>query len=48
VLFRNGLDTDAIERSIDEIERAIRAAVPEARAIFIEPETSRAAAPARA
>jgi cation diffusion facilitator family transporter len=48
VLFHNGLDTDAIERSIDEIERAIRAAVPEARAIFIEPETSRAAAPARA
>jgi cation diffusion facilitator family transporter len=45
VLFQNGLDTDAIERSIDEIERAIRAAVPDARAIFIEPETSRTPAP---
>jgi hypothetical protein len=47
VLFRDGMDTDAIERSIDEIERAIRDAVPEARAIFIEPETS-APAPSRA
>jgi divalent metal cation (Fe/Co/Zn/Cd) transporter len=40
VLFRDGLDTDAIERSIDDIERAIRDAVPDARAIFIEPETA--------
>ena len=47
VLFRDGMDTDAIERSVDEIERAIRDAVPEARAIFIEPETS-APAPSRA
>jgi len=48
VLFRDGLDTDAIERSIDEIEGAIRAAVPEARAIFVEPETSLSPAPSRA
>ena len=44
VLFRDGLDTDGIERSIDDIERAIRDAVPDARAIFIEPETSAVAA----
>lgn len=44
VLFRDGLDTDGIERSIDEIEQAIRDAVPDARAIFIEPETAAAAA----
>ena len=48
VLFDDGLDTDAIEQTIDEIERGIRAAVPEARAIFIEPERARAAAPSRA
>jgi len=48
VLFHDGLDTDTIERSIDEIEQAIGAAVPDARAIFIEPETSRAEAPSRA
>jgi cation diffusion facilitator family transporter len=48
VLFRDGLDTDAMERSVDEIEDAIRSAVPDARAIFIEPETPRAAAPSRA
>ena len=48
VLFDDGLDTDAIERSIDEIEAAIRTAVPDARAIFIEPETSPALAPSRA
>ncbi|HEX8101462.1 MAG TPA: cation diffusion facilitator family transporter [Solirubrobacteraceae bacterium] len=41
VLFEDGLDTDGIEQTIDEIEEAIRAAVPDARAIFIEPETSR-------
>jgi cation diffusion facilitator family transporter len=39
VLFRDGLDTDEIEHAIDEIERTIREAVPEARAIFVEPET---------
>ncbi len=39
VLFRDGLDTDAIEAAIDRIEGAIREAVPEARAIFVEPET---------
>lgn len=39
VLFRDDMDTDAIERAIDDIEGAIRAAVPDARAIFIEPET---------
>jgi cation diffusion facilitator family transporter len=48
VLFDDGLDTDAIERSIDEIEAAIRTAVPDARAIFIEPETSPAPAPSPA
>ena len=47
VLFRDGMDTDAIEEAIDEIERAIRDAVPDARAIFIEPETPRPAAPSR-
>jgi cation diffusion facilitator family transporter len=39
VLFNDGLDTDAIEAAIDRIEDEIRAAVPEARAIFVEPET---------
>jgi|ERR687885_2329267 cation diffusion facilitator family transporter len=39
VLFRDDMDTDALERSIDEIEAAIRAAVPDARAIFVEPDT---------
>ena len=39
VLFHDGLDTDAIETAIDRIEDEIRAAVPEARAIFVEPET---------
>jgi divalent metal cation (Fe/Co/Zn/Cd) transporter len=48
VLFRDGMDTDAIEAAIDEIERAIRDAVPEARAIFIEPETPGPARPSRA
>jgi len=47
VLFRDGMDTDAIEGAIDEVESAIRDAVPEARAIFIEPETPRPAAPSR-
>ena len=47
VLFRDGMDTDAIEEAIDEIERAIRDAVPDARAIFIEPETPRPAATSR-
>ena len=37
VLFRDGMDTDAIEAAIDEMARAIRVSVPEARAIFIEP-----------
>ena len=39
VLFRDDMYTDAIERANDDIEGAIRAAVPDARAIFIEPET---------
>ena len=39
VLFHDGLDTDAIEAAIDRIEDEIRSAVPEARAIFVEPET---------
>jgi cation diffusion facilitator family transporter len=39
VAFRDDMDTDALEQSIDEIEAAIRAAVPDARAIFVEPET---------
>lgn len=39
VLFHDGLDTDAIEAAIDRIEGEIREAVPEARAIFVEPET---------
>jgi cation diffusion facilitator family transporter len=39
VLFRDGLDTDDIERAIDEIEGAIHDSVPDARAIFVEPET---------
>jgi cation diffusion facilitator family transporter len=46
VLFRDGLETDELERTIDEIEVAIRDAVPDARAIFIEPEASRAPAQA--
>jgi cation diffusion facilitator family transporter len=46
VLFHDGLDTDAIERAIDEIEAAIRDALPDARAIFVEPETSGKRAPA--
>ena len=48
VLFHDGMDTDGIEEAIDEIEHAIREAVPDARAIFIEPETPKPAQPARA
>ncbi len=36
--FTDGLDTDEVERAIDEVERAIRERVPSARRIFIEPE----------
>ena len=39
VLFNDGLDTDGIEAAIDRIEDEIRSAIPEARAIFVEPET---------
>lgn len=46
VLFQDGLDTDELERTIDEIEAASREAVRDARAIFIEPEAART--PARA
>jgi len=45
VRFCDGLDTDGIESAIDDIERAVRDAVPDARAIFIEPETSARAEP---
>lgn len=48
VLFRDGMDTDGIEAAIDEIEQAIRDAVPDTRAIFIEPETPHPAAPSAA
>jgi len=48
VLFRDGMDTDEIEAAIDDIERAIKEAVPDARAIFIEPETPGRPAPSHA
>ena len=39
VNFRDGLDTDGVEAAVDEIETAIREAVPAARRIFIEAES---------
>ncbi|MHC4861556.1 MAG: cation diffusion facilitator family transporter, partial [Planctomycetota bacterium] len=41
VNFADGLDTDALEAAIDEIEKRIRAAVPTAKRIFIEAESIR-------
>jgi cation diffusion facilitator family transporter len=41
VNFADGLDTDALEGAIDEIEQRIRASVPAARRIFIEAESIR-------
>lgn len=43
VNFRDGLDTDELEKAIDDIESRITAAVPEARRIFIEAESLRKA-----
>ena len=49
VLFRDGMETDELEEAVDRIEASIREEVPDARAIFIEPETpSGRAAVARA
>jgi cation diffusion facilitator family transporter len=39
VHFADGLDTDGLERAVDEIERRIRRAVPAAQRIFIEAES---------
>jgi cation diffusion facilitator family transporter len=39
VLFKDDLTTDDLERAVDEIERAIRAVLPAAKRIFIEPDT---------
>jgi cation diffusion facilitator family transporter len=39
VLFRDGMETDELEEAVDRIEASIREEVPDARAIFIEPET---------
>lgn len=39
VLFKDDLTTDDLERAVDEIEQAIRAVLPAAKRIFIEPDT---------
>jgi len=39
VNFRDGLDTDGLEAAVDEIETAIKTAVPAARRVFIEAES---------
>jgi cation diffusion facilitator family transporter len=41
VHFADGLDTDALEAAVDDIERRIREAVPAAKRIFIEAESIR-------
>jgi len=38
VCFRDGMDTDEVERAVDAIEKAIREAVPDTRWIYVEPE----------
>jgi cation diffusion facilitator family transporter len=43
VNFKDGLDTDRLEQAIDEVERKIREAVPEAGRIFVEAESLRKA-----
>ena len=46
VNFEDGLDTDALEAAVDEIERRIREEVPAARRIFIEAESIKRIGPA--
>lgn len=46
--FDARLDAPALARAIDEVEAGIRAAVPEARVIYIEPDVARTAASAAA
>ncbi len=46
VAFDTGLGVPALARAIDDVERRVRAAVPEAKLIYIEPDVARTAAPA--
>jgi cation diffusion facilitator family transporter len=39
VLFRDDLTTDEVEQAVDDIESAVREAVPHVRRIFVEPDT---------
>ena len=45
VEFATELSVPELARAIDEVERRVRGAVPEARLIFLEPDISRARCP---
>jgi len=45
VAFALDLDVPALAAAIDEVERRVRSAVPEARIIYIEPDVARTPTP---
>jgi cation diffusion facilitator family transporter len=45
VAFDTGMDVPALAEAIDAVEVRVRAAVPDARVIYIEPDVARSAAP---
>jgi len=46
--FDTGLDVPALAKAIDDVERRVRTAVPEATLIYIEPDVARPSVPAPA
>jgi len=48
VAFDTALEVPALAEAIDDVERRVRAAVPEARIIYVEPDVARSSAPAAA